>query len=183
MAQSPITISSNALVLLGEQSISSFNDDTTSSQVASQLYNTTVEAMLTETQWHFATRSALLAKHAVKPDNGWENRFQLPVDCIYVVQASVSNYEIYERDLFANAESVRIMYVYHPDEVNMPAHFVKALEYNLASLFAIPVTGSSSRAEYYRQLYEAELKRARFADASQRPNNQIQDSPYLEVRG
>lgn len=177
-----ISIASNALVLLGDQPIASFDEGSTGSMLAANLYETTYHAMLTETLWHFATRTQLLNKHTVKPTNGYSNRFALPADCLYVVQADTFAYEIYERDIYANADSITIEYIYPVAEVNMPAYFVKALEYNLASLFAVPLTGTASRAEYYRKLYEMELKRAKRADASQRPGYTMGQDRMINVR-
>jgi hypothetical protein len=182
MAVSEVSISSNALVLLGGQPISSFTDDSTESQIAALLYKTTYESMLTETQWHFATRYTQLARHVEVPEADWSYKFQLPSDCLYVVEASVDNYEIYERNLYANIREVGINYVYAPKEINLPPFFIKALEYNLASQFAIPLTGNTTRADFYTQKYMFWLKKARFADASQRPASFIRSAPYISVR-
>ena len=178
----PINICSNALVLLGGQAIASFTDGDTGSQISSQLYETTYHAMLTETLWHFATRTELLAKQVEKPKNNYTNKFQLPSDLLYIVNADTKHYEVYERELYANAESVQIEMIYPVKEINLPVYFVKALEYNLASLFAIPLTGNASRAEYYRQLYEMEFKRAKRADASQRPGYPMGENRYVIAR-
>ena len=183
MANTAISISSNALVLLGDQPISSFTDGGAGSLIAAQLYETTYHSMLTETLWHFATRTEVLAKLVDKPDNGYTSKFQLPSDCLYVVKTDQnSRYEIYERELYANADSVQIEMVYPVDEVNLPPIFAKALEYNLASLFAVPLTGDTSRAAYYRELYAVELRKAKRADASQRPAYQVGNDRYISAR-
>lgn len=180
---SAISICSNALILLGDQPISSFTDGDTGSLIAANLYESTYHAMLTETLWHFATRTANLAKLVEKPDNGYNNKYQLPQDCLYVVKTDTeSKYEIYEREIYTNSETLQIEYIYPVEEINLPVYFAKALEYNLASLFAIPLTGNATRGEYYRSLYEMELKRARRADASQRPGEQLGNDRYIAVR-
>jgi len=182
MTVSDISICSNALILLGGESISSFQDGTTAATISSHLYTTTYHAMLTETRWHFATRTAKLARHTEAPDNGWMYKFQLPVDCMYVVKCSDKRYEVYERDIFADHEDILIEYVYPVKEENLPMYFTKALEYNLAAQFAIPLTGNTSRGEFYASAYQTAVKKARWADASQRPNDAIEDSPYLTSR-
>lgn len=181
-ATSPVSLCSNALILLGGQPISSFTDGSTESQIASLLYENTYHAMLTETQWHFATKTAKLARHTERPDNGYNYKFQLPSDHLYVVKCSDRDYEIYERDVYANSEEVTIMYVYPVDEANLPPYFAKALEYNLAAQFAIPLTDSSTKANFYANVYQSAIKKARFADASQRPPSAIEDSPYIQAR-
>lgn len=183
MATSALTIASNALILLGDQPISSFKDGDAGALIAAHLYDATYQSMLTETLWHFATRTALLAKLSAKPDNGYLSKFQIPQDCLYVVKTDThTRYEIYEREIYTNTTSLKIEYIYKVDEVNLPVYFAKALEYNLASLFAIPLTGNVSRAEFYRKLYIDELKKARRADASQRPAYTMGNDRLIAVR-
>lgn len=179
---SAISISSDALVLLGGEPIASFNEDSTGSLIASQFYETTYNSLLTETLWHFATRTADLARHEERPDNAWQYKFALPDDYLYVVQADTEYYEIYERDLYAQSNKVKIEYIYPVLEENLPPPFVKALAYLLASQFAIPLTGNATRAEYYAQLAEMQIMRARRADSSQRPASQMGNDRLISVR-
>jgi len=182
MANSAVSICSNALVLLGDQPIASFTDGDTGSLVANQLYTTTYHAMLTETLWHFATRTENLVQLTDKPKNNYKYKYQLPSDLLYIVSADCTRYEVYERELYSDMPKVQIEMIYPVDEMNLPSYFAKALEYNLASLFAIPVTGNATRADYYRSLYELELKRAKRADASQRPGYKMGEDRLLAVR-
>ena len=182
MAVTAITLSSNALVLLGGQPIASFTDGESGSDIAALLYETTYHSMLTDTRWHFATRTVRLAQLLEKPENGFGFKFALPTDCLTVVKCSDRNYEIYERELYCHSSDVLIEYVYPVDEINLPAYFVKALEYNLAAQFAIPLTDNATKADFYYNLYQDFVKKARFVDASQRPNSIIEDSPYISAR-
>jgi len=183
MSVSAVSISSNALLLLGGSTISSFTDDSTGSQIAALLYETTYHALLTETRWNFASRTDRLARHTLSPENSpWAYKFQLPSDCLYVTKCTDPVYDILERCLYSNSFSVDIRLTFPVKEVNLPAYFVRAFEYKLASLFAIPLTGDINKADYYYKLAEAELKKARYNDASQRPPTAIQDSPYIAAR-
>ena len=182
MATTSISIASNALVLLGDQPISSFTDGEAGSLIAAQLYETTYHAMLTETLWHFATRTEKLARLVETPDNNYSYKFQLPSDLLYIVTADVAHWEVYERELYANSKEVQIEMVYPVDEINLPPIFAKALEYNLASLFAIPLTGNATKADYYRNLYQLELSKAKRADASQRPGYTLGNDRYITAR-
>lgn len=177
-----INICSNAFVLLGGSPLSSFTEGSTEAVIASQLYKTTYHALLTETLWHFATRHKKLFKHVEKPKGNYSSKFQLPVDLLYVVKCSVDDYEIYERNLHANSDEILIEYVYPVDEVNLPPYFVTALEYTLASKFAIPLTGNTTRAKFFVDEAEKKLRKARTIDASQRPNTPLSDSPYVSAR-
>ena len=141
MTVSPVSISSNALVLLGGSPIAALDEDSTGSQIAALLYETSYHSLLTATRWRFASRNVKLARHIEEPkDSPWKYKFQLPVDSLYVTTCSDLNYEIYERDLYCNSKEVIIEYIYPPKEDNLPAYFVKALEFHLAGVFAIPLT-------------------------------------------
>lgn len=179
---SAVGIASNALILLGHQSISSFTDGSAGADVAAALYEETYHAILTETRWRFATKKAILARLSEEPLNGYQYKFQLPQDLLYLITPDVRDYEIYGSELHCNNREVSIDYIYKVPEDQLPAYFIKALEYNLAMQFAIPITGTTARAEEYRVMYEAQLKRARYADSSQRPSTPIPHAPYLEVR-
>ena len=178
----PVSISSDALILLGGEPIASFTEDSTGAQIAAQLYEITYHSMLTETLWHFATKTYDLARLVTAPDNTWKYKYQLPSDCLYVVKADTKNYEIYERELYANSTTVQIEYIYPVSEENLPPYFIKALGYNLASLFAIPLTGNATRADYYREMFENQMMRARRADSSQRPASRQGNDTLLRVR-
>jgi len=182
MIGNPITICSNAFVRLGGSKIASFGEGSAEAEIASALYTQTYHALLTETLWHFATRTSSLARLLDTPDNGYSSKFQLPEDLLYLVCADTGKYEIYERELYANADAVNIEMIYAVKEVNLPVYFITALELKLAAVFTVPLTGNSSRAELMEGLAGIELRKARRADASQRPAAQMGEARYLTAR-
>ena len=74
------------------------------------------------------------------------------------------------------------LYIFKPDESKLPGYFQRLLEFNLASIFAIPVTDNSTKAEEYRKMYEVQLRQSRYTDSQSRPANAIMDSPLIEAR-
>ena len=56
---SAIQLASNALLLLGHDPISSFTESTAGAQIASNLYETTYESLLTQHRWRFASKQAI----------------------------------------------------------------------------------------------------------------------------
>ena len=175
---------SNALILLGDAPISSLNDPGAGALVAANLYDSSYRSMLSIHRWRFATKTFQLSKLTASPSNtDWNYQYQLPSDYLYLIKTDAGRgYEIYEDKVLSNATSLTIDYVYEVNEDFIPPYFAKAFEFFLASEFAIPVTGNSQRAEYYRGQYEAQLKRAKFLDSSQRPSDVIQHQPFIEVR-
>lgn len=186
---SKIELISNALILIGDAPISSLSDPGAGAIAAANLYDSTYRNMLSIHRWRFAVKTARLSRLVAEPDTGFQYQFQLPTDHLYLIRVksgvnrgSTRDFEIYEDKLHTNRSDVYIDYIYLVAEDKLPAWFAKAMEFHLASLLAIPVTGNSTRADYYRAQYEMQLKRAKHADASERPNVEIEDKPFIDVR-
>jgi len=178
-----VQIASNALILLGHQPIASFTEPTAGAEVASNLYQSSYDSMLTTYRWRFATKKAQLARLSAAPINEWSYAYQLPTDLLYVINTqSSSNYEIYGDKLYTNAQTESIDYIYSVSPDKLPAYYVKALELFLAMQFAIPVTGDTDKATIYQRMYEKQMKVARYTDSTQRPQDSFVDSPYTDVR-
>ena len=59
-ANSPIDICARALILIGADPITSFDEDTTEALVASNMYEDVARASLVNSRWRFATNQAVL---------------------------------------------------------------------------------------------------------------------------
>jgi hypothetical protein len=178
-----IEICSNALIMVGHGPIASFTDGGAGANTASALYLTTYESLLSQYRWRFASAKATLNKLTATPLNDWPNAFQLPSN--YIVGVGIHprvDYEIFEDKLYSNTDAVDIDYIFKPSETTLPGYFQRLLEFNLASIFAIPVTDNSTKAEEYRKMYEDQLRRARFTDSQARPSDAIIDSPLIDAR-
>lgn len=180
---SNIDIASNALVRIGVPPISSLNEGGAAGQAASNLYEPTVRALITEHPWRFASAKRQLAQLTSTPLNRWQYAYQLPSDLLlmYFVYPR-GDYEIYEDKLCSNANTIEIDYIFRVDEALFPAYFQLACEYKLASEFALIVTSNRTLAETYEFKYQEQIKKARFADSQGRPANTIQTIDYLDVR-
>ncbi len=178
-----VEICSNALIMVGHGPIASFTDGGAGANTASALYAITYESVLSQHRWRFASAKVALSKLTATPKNEWSNAFQLPSN--YIVATKVYprvDYEIYEDKIYTNADSIDIDYIFKPDESKLPGYFQRLLEFSLASIFAIPVTDNSTKAEEYRKMTEDQLKRARFTDSQARPTDAIVDSPFIDAR-
>lgn len=180
---SKIQISSNALILIGHPPIASFEEPGAGAQAAANLYEQSYLNMLTMYRWRFATKRAELNRLAQAPDNGFQYQYQLPHDLIYLIKKDLDTpYEIYGDKLYTDDTIVKVDYTYRVDEDKLPAYFIKAFEFFMAMQFSIPVTGNSTRANEYNGMYEMQLKRAKYADSSQRPQDTFTHNPYVNTR-
>lgn len=182
---SSIDISSNALLLIGDNPISSFDDPGAGAQVAAAIYPETKKRLLSQHPWSFATKQQRLNRLSQAPDRltNYLYAFQLPTDLIRIwnIQGH-SDYMLVGNLLYSNQKQLLCTYIFDVDEVNLPPHFVKSLEYSLASDFAIAVTEDNTRAGLYEQKYKSLISEAMAIDSQGRPQVGIIDSPLLDVR-
>lgn len=183
MSITAVGIVSNAMVLLGGNTIASFDEESSEARIASNLYPTTYKALQTIHRWRFNTKQGSLNKLTSKPLDGYNNAFQLPVDLLYLIRTlQPQKYDVYGTQLHTNYEEVTIDYQYEVSENNLPAYFIQSLEYWLASKFAIPLTGDISKAQFYAQMFEKSLRTAKFNDSTQYPQQEILSNPYVQSR-
>lgn len=180
---SDISLSSNAMILLGGNTITSFSEETTEARVASNLFDHSFKAILSQFRWRFATKQAELARLVATPESVYTYQFQLPVDLLYLSNTiDVEDFELYEDKLYTNHTEVKIEYIYNIASDKIPAYFAIMFEFYLASKFAIPLTGDIDKASYYTQQYEKALQKARFADSTQRPIQGFIADRYIRAR-
>ena len=178
-----IDICSNAFIRLGAPPISSFTAGGAQGTAAGNLYEPTLQAMLSSHRWRFASAQKTLARLTATPLNGWSYAFQLPTDLISLYHAVPNvDYQVYEDKIYANVESLDVEYLMRPSETLFPAYFQLALEYQLASEFALSVTSNRSLAETYEVKANEQLKKARFVDSQQSPSVAVQSLAYTDVR-
>jgi hypothetical protein len=180
-----IDIASNALLLIGDEPISSFIDPGAGATVAAAIYPEDYKQVLSEHPWSFAFKEQALSQLSATPDErtGFKYAYQMPTDLIRLWAVfEWSEYVIIGDLLYSNEPSLMARYVYKVAETSLPPHFVVALQYKLASDFAISVTESNSKSELYEVKYRQALSQARSIDSQGRPQESIIDSPFVDVR-
>lgn len=182
---SNIDIASNALLLIGDSPISSFNDPGAGAQAAANLYPQVKEMVLSYHPWSFALKEQDLSQLTQAPDTrtGYKYAYQIPTDLIRL-WATFPNcdYVIVGQFLYSNEPSLMVRYVWDVEETKLPAHIVKAMEYQLASEFAISVTEDENKARLYEIKAQDQLAKASNIDSQGRPQQAIQDSPFIAAR-
>lgn len=180
---SDIALASNAMLLLGGKTIASFTEESAESQISANLFEHSYRFLLSTHRWRFAVKQERLARLTQTPEELFSYMFQLPTDIIYLIR-TIDNqrYEVYEDKLYSNSTDVTIEFVFEISSDKIPSHFAKAVEFYLASQFAIPLTGDIDKASYYTQQYEKALIKAKFIDSSSRPNQTFVNNRYTNAR-
>ncbi len=182
---SSIDISSNALLLIGDNPINSFDEPGAGPQVASAIYHETKRRLLSEHPWSFALKQQRLNRLSQTPDDktNYQYAFQLPTDLIRIWNIQDhADYIIIGNLLYSNQISLLCTYIYDVADTSLPPHFIKSLEYALASDFSIAITENQSFAALYEQKSRDAINQAMAIDSQNRPQSGIIDSPLIDVR-
>lgn len=188
MSLSSIELCSSALIKLGADGISSFDDGSAEARVAARLYPIARDALLCAHPWSFARAQAKLARLAADPTTDFAYAFQLPIDFLRALSAGDQVrgrgmvYQIVNRQLHSDWEEVVLNYLFRPGEGDFPAYFVAALVARLAAEFCMPLTENGTRADRLASLAENELRLARLVDSQQDTPGKVEDFTLVQVR-
>lgn len=175
---------SNALLLIGDDTINNLADGSQRGRVASALYDNIYEAELSTHPWYFARAVSQLAKLTeASTIDRWRNIFQLPTDLISIITFNPSSdYEIYGNKVYSNMNTLQIDYIAKVSESKWPGYFAKLMEYALAKEFAIPIRENTTTSELMYKMYLGMGQKARALDSKQKIQRPIQSTPFLNVR-
>ena len=170
-------IINNALRAISGTRITSISDGTANGNIATDLWDDAVDALLRAHTWNFATRRIQLARSATLPVFEYDYAYVLPADWIRTISVHDNDdgfgtitwreeINAGQRALLANEENVYLRYVARVTDTNVWAvDFVSAFTAQLASLMAVPVAKSVSLAEKWEKEAGKRLRRARSTDA------------------
>jgi hypothetical protein len=189
MADSKFDICNKALVLVGANTISSFTQNTTESKVANQLYESTLENLLTRCRWRFASKQAQLSKNTTNPDARFESSYALPNDAFIIHTVTVGDdvikYDRYGQNLFTDttsSDTVIADYTFQPSESIFPPYFKQTLVFELASLFAGAIARNDQLSELYHKRSIAQLAIAKATDGQAQTTRRLNVDRFRNVR-
>lgn len=181
----PIEIASNALVLIGDEPISSFDDPGAGATAAKSLYERTVRTLLSYHPWTFATKEFELNLLAAVPEDQsrYSKAFAVPADLIRILEVRpYVDYQIVGEQIHTNTNRLYCRYIFDVDTFAYPPYFQTALEYLLASDFAQLITESTNKADYFLQRHKDALASAVHADSQGHPHPGLAHNPFVDVR-
>ena len=188
-ADTPLDICSRALILIGAEPISSFDDGTTESTVAVNMYEDVVQAALVNSRWRFATNQKIVNRLTDAPTGRYDYAYQLPSDMIMLHGATVNGnlieYQVYGDKLFADTtetDTVIVDYSFRASEVDFPSYFTLAVEFSLAIIFATSIARDASLASLMTERAESSMAKARSLDSQQQTTRKLETSRFLTAR-
>lgn len=189
MALSAIALCARALIRIGAQPITSFEDGSTESIIAGALYAPVRDDLLSSYSWSFATGQIALNRLETNPVADYAYAYQLPNDFLRALSAGRGgrgrgqDFRISGQALHSDASEILLTYIYQPDELSFPPYFDAALIVRLSAEFVIPVTENTERAASFTTLADQAFSRARQIDAQQDTPQRLERFSLIDARG
>tara|TARA_R110000803_G_scaffold107669_3_gene175815 strand:+ start:811 stop:1389 length:579 start_codon:yes stop_codon:yes gene_type:complete len=188
---SQVDLANESLLLLGANTITSFNDDDSNAVLINRFYASERDALLRSHRWNFAIGNANLASLEATPIVDWEFKFTLPTDpyCLRILDVRTVTGDIYldfaiqGRELYTEESTVDITYIQRvEDPTQFDALFYQALVFRLAWKMAYPVTRSSGTMTLMGQMYDSVVRDARTVDSQEGTPEIIATDTLTDVR-
>jgi hypothetical protein len=193
---SQVEIVNRALTALGSERITSLSDNTKQAKTASAIWDTIVDGLLRAYRWNFSIKRDSLAALVSTPEWGFEFEYQLPADCIlllqvgeYFVDRTAANYRdaddspwmIEGRKILTDLDApLSIRYVGSVADTNdYDAMFTEALIAKLSMEMAEPLTQSATKRQLAKADYDSAIRLAIRSNSIENPSMSLPDSSWI----
>jgi len=176
-------IANLALSNLGEARIQSLTEDSARARACSARIDNVIETVLRMHVWNSALeRSQLIS--AETPVFGWNYSFQLPADCIRVVEVDpVSKYQVEKKNILSNETTLYLLYVANPTDINnLDSLLAEAIAMKLAVEVAESLTSKAGLKQEMLQRFIVSLQEARSANSKDRTPEHRERSSWLDAK-
>ena len=180
MSVSAVSICSNALLMNGAQTISSFSDNTERARQCANLYPTVRDYVLSSHPWNCCIKRVQLSPDSTSPAYDWVNQFTLPADFLRILAVGEAggedDYDIEDGKILTDAALLNLRYIYRNDnEVKWTGLLVMAVTLAMRSVLAFPITQSTSLEQLITTSIKPILQQARAIDAQDQPPETLGD--------
>ncbi|MHB9828504.1 hypothetical protein [Pseudomonas savastanoi] len=182
-----VSICSNALLMLGAQPINDFQEAVDRAKIAANLYPSTRDDLLRNHPWNCCIRRAVLAPDAEPPAFGYDQQFELPSDCLRVLEVGSADaqidYVVEGKRIQANTTVLELKYVFRNEVENTwDAALVELMTLSMAAKMAYAITQSSAVQQSVKQDLEMAKRRARAIDGQEDPPQTLGDERLYAAR-
>jgi len=188
MPTSAVSICSNALLLLGDESIDSFDVDNARTRLCVNLFPMKRDRVLRSHPWNCAIKRVVLSPDTTEPAFGWAYKFPLPGDCLRVLSVGdeengYDEYEIEGGYILMDSTICRLRYIFRNEEpATWDALLVDAMTQVMVAALTYPITKSTTKQASEEQIVKDVLKAARTVDGQENPPETMGDFPTLAHR-
>lgn len=169
MAANPTVICNSALIKVGAGRIISLDDDSKEAMVCKEQYEKCVADLLRSHPWNFSIKRTSLAALVEAPAFGFAYKFQIPSDCLRVLEVG-TNQAPWEKEgstIVTDSGTCDVKYIARVEESLFDANFVEVAALKLASDICYSLVQSVQLREQLRAEYNLKLREARSYDAQE----------------
>lgn len=188
MATTDLNICISALLLIGADEITSFDDSSREARICSQIYEVTKQNLLQSHNWTFSLAytelsRTTLATTSSEYEHGWIYEYTLPPDYLRMIRKDnlANDYKIVGDKLYSNDNEVHVLYQYDVSESEFPSYFTRALEMEMAKLLASALLQDDTAIDIFSKLALRELIRAKGVDSQNSPSAEIPDNNFALI--
>lgn len=185
MAASKISICNKALIELGESPITALTDNNKAARTLDAVYDIVLLTALRSHRWNFAVKRVALAELSAIPVYGFTKQYQLPSDCLRVLEIDTLTavYKIEGRALLTDSGTVYLKYVAKIDDpTQYDAAFVDYLSLKLASDIAMTLTDNTALRDSVMAKSLLALREARTIDGQEDYPDAVADGSWITSR-
>lgn len=189
-------IANQALLMIGSESIVSFDDGTVEANACKVLYEPCKKQLLRSYDWNCANATDRLAQLATPPvDTRWSYTFAIPDNALRILEVievgDVNNkgsgepvkFEVARRTILTNCQHVAARYIDNIAEPYLDSHVEMALVARLALDLSYTLTASNTRESNLATLAERKLEEARTTDSLERTHKFLRIDTLQNARG
>lgn len=184
-----VSICSNALLMLGSQTINDFADQLNldRARLCANLYPTVRDDLLRSHPWNCCIKRAVLAPDAAAPLFGYSHSFELPADFSRVLEVGsngrIIDHLVEGRTIQADTTVLELRYVFRNEVENTwDAHLVALATQAMCAALAYPITQSTAKQAGEEQKLELMLRRAKAVDGQEDPPQTLGDERLYAAR-
>ena len=176
-------IANLALSNLGEARIQSLTENSARARACSARIDGVLETVLRMAVWNSALERKLLTQIDA-PLFGWNYTYQLPSDCIKVVEVEpVSKFHVEKRNILSNETTLYLLYIATPtDTNNLDSLLAEAIAMKLAVEVAETLTSKEGLKQEMAQKYFLALQEARSANSRDKTPEHRERSSWLDAK-
>ncbi len=199
MAASNVAIANLALTKLGDLRILNLTDNTKPAREVNAVFDMTRDYLQRRFSWRFCIKRANLAADSGTPLWDWSYQYQIPTDCLRILQVGQwyptpdlsdlistggQEYVLEGKYILSNqAGPLKLRYLSRvTDPVQFDTAFDMAFSAYLAYLVAEPLTASAEQKQMAYNDYRNAIKDAVIANAIENPPESLADQTWILAR-
>lgn len=182
---SAVQICTNALGMLGEDSIIALTDTSSRAIWCNSFFPSARDASLEQMKPNFAKKIRTLAQISPAPTIKWDYGYTLPADYITMVEIipALKDYEIIDQTLYTDEAAVDIIYIFRDtDTTHWSPLFTEYMTYKLAALLANPLKADLEHAQLLDRKAEMIRVKAQILDAQEESTKALTADDLITVR-